>query len=599
MFLTEPLKKSSSKQEAYYINLPRLKFTGKAIVDNDLDATFPKGTQLWFKNSYLHRKGLFKQQPAVVKPDGTKEWWVNGKRHRKSRPAIKYPTGYVEYWENGKMKKRPTLTRKLTVEELEKTSDYLSSFLVDRDAEDTGSVSEFFEGDSGKEYNPNILQESAFIKFMLNFYPGRCFLLSSNQYYVKDLAKLNPAFANEKDELRFERSTTAEFYSPDMQIEVSVDDGSSSVPSLINTLRDPRTTISKSFVVVLGLNQLSFLVRTPFASAEGGGGHSNALFVDNFEKKIYVFEPNGSVVLEDKSWGLLNKSREAMINYVKEALSLYGYGNYTISFQDTCPRTGPQSIQTVATDQISRKFPTMLGDAAKLGGYCQAWSLMFMTYALINPYLTYEQIFNLITAQFSAGDLAKRIDQFSGFIAKVYKDPEAIKKRMVGFKRKSRRIISQGSECARLIKSLNEIAATPPNKGKTVYELMTPQQFSFFSTQCLLPENSKGIIIEDPVETEIMKKLRKMSRSPAPTSSRAKTIPKPAGPYPPRKPTPTATPTIEITPNFVLSANRKKLQAAAKENGIPANKSSEFIIQELLRKNGWVKNTSNGEWEKI
>ena len=46
----------------------------------------------------LHRE----DGPAVVKEDGTQEWWVAGKRHRVDGPAIIYPDGTTERWLYGR-----------------------------------------------------------------------------------------------------------------------------------------------------------------------------------------------------------------------------------------------------------------------------------------------------------------------------------------------------------------------------------------------------------------------------------------------------------------------------------------------------------------
>jgi hypothetical protein len=40
--------------------------------------------------------------PAIIHSNGTKEWYLNGKRHRIFLPAIVYSNGDKEYWENGK-----------------------------------------------------------------------------------------------------------------------------------------------------------------------------------------------------------------------------------------------------------------------------------------------------------------------------------------------------------------------------------------------------------------------------------------------------------------------------------------------------------------
>ena len=39
--------------------------------------------------------------PAIEKPDGTKEWWCNGKRHRIGGPAVVYADGAMCWWING------------------------------------------------------------------------------------------------------------------------------------------------------------------------------------------------------------------------------------------------------------------------------------------------------------------------------------------------------------------------------------------------------------------------------------------------------------------------------------------------------------------
>ena len=41
--------------------------------------------------------------PAVVKENGDREWWLDGKRHRVGGPAIEETNGYKEWWLNGKI----------------------------------------------------------------------------------------------------------------------------------------------------------------------------------------------------------------------------------------------------------------------------------------------------------------------------------------------------------------------------------------------------------------------------------------------------------------------------------------------------------------
>jgi hypothetical protein len=47
---------------------------------------------------------LYNHLPAVVRADGTKEWYVNGKHHRHPNqgPAIEYEDGSKEWWWHGK-----------------------------------------------------------------------------------------------------------------------------------------------------------------------------------------------------------------------------------------------------------------------------------------------------------------------------------------------------------------------------------------------------------------------------------------------------------------------------------------------------------------
>ena len=41
--------------------------------------------------------------PAVERADGTKEWWVDGKRHRLDGPAVEYANAYKEWWVDDKL----------------------------------------------------------------------------------------------------------------------------------------------------------------------------------------------------------------------------------------------------------------------------------------------------------------------------------------------------------------------------------------------------------------------------------------------------------------------------------------------------------------
>ncbi len=47
------------------------------------------GTKCWYLNGKRHREG----SPAIEYPNGTKCWYFNGKLHREDGPALEYPDG--------------------------------------------------------------------------------------------------------------------------------------------------------------------------------------------------------------------------------------------------------------------------------------------------------------------------------------------------------------------------------------------------------------------------------------------------------------------------------------------------------------------------
>ena len=55
-----------------------------------------------FKDSPGNRWHKTKDGYRFESADGTKEWWVEGKRHRLDGPAVEYADGYKEWWVNGK-----------------------------------------------------------------------------------------------------------------------------------------------------------------------------------------------------------------------------------------------------------------------------------------------------------------------------------------------------------------------------------------------------------------------------------------------------------------------------------------------------------------
>jgi hypothetical protein len=57
----------------------------------------PDGTQEWYIKGLRHRL----DRPAVVGADGTEEWWVNGRKHRTDGPAVVYSDGSKSWWQDG------------------------------------------------------------------------------------------------------------------------------------------------------------------------------------------------------------------------------------------------------------------------------------------------------------------------------------------------------------------------------------------------------------------------------------------------------------------------------------------------------------------
>jgi hypothetical protein len=77
---------------------------GKMHRDGDLPAYVNKdGTMGWYRDGVLHRED---DQPAFVKADGGRMWYVDGRLHRNvDRPSIVYPDGRCEWHKYGILQK--------------------------------------------------------------------------------------------------------------------------------------------------------------------------------------------------------------------------------------------------------------------------------------------------------------------------------------------------------------------------------------------------------------------------------------------------------------------------------------------------------------
>ena len=59
---------------------------------------WPNGTKKWYLNGKRHRE----DGPAIEWANGGKEWYLNGKCHREDGPAIEYANGDKWWYLNGK-----------------------------------------------------------------------------------------------------------------------------------------------------------------------------------------------------------------------------------------------------------------------------------------------------------------------------------------------------------------------------------------------------------------------------------------------------------------------------------------------------------------
>ena len=67
-------------------------------------AEWPDGTKKWFLNGKRHRL----DGPTSEFPSGEKQWWLNGERHRTDGPAIEAYDGTKHYWIHDKFIKDET-----------------------------------------------------------------------------------------------------------------------------------------------------------------------------------------------------------------------------------------------------------------------------------------------------------------------------------------------------------------------------------------------------------------------------------------------------------------------------------------------------------
>jgi hypothetical protein len=86
-----------------------------------------QGNKYYYKDkamSVFHRE----DGPAVEWLNGSKEWWLNGKRHREDGPAIEYSDGDKSWYLNGKKLTEQEFKKK-TAKEIILTMDEIAAKL--------------------------------------------------------------------------------------------------------------------------------------------------------------------------------------------------------------------------------------------------------------------------------------------------------------------------------------------------------------------------------------------------------------------------------------------------------------------------------------
>jgi hypothetical protein len=97
----------------WYLNGRRHRDDGPAVEYSD-------GTKYWYLNCKLHRE----DGPAIESSNGDKAWYLEGKLHREDGPAIEYPNGTKSWYLNDKKlteeeyNRKMNPVRELTVEQI-------------------------------------------------------------------------------------------------------------------------------------------------------------------------------------------------------------------------------------------------------------------------------------------------------------------------------------------------------------------------------------------------------------------------------------------------------------------------------------------------
>ena len=87
------LRVDANGSKEWYLDGKRHREDGPAI-------EYVNGSKYWYLDGKLHRE----DGPAIERADGSKYWYLDGKRHREDGPAIEYADGSKEWYLNGELR---------------------------------------------------------------------------------------------------------------------------------------------------------------------------------------------------------------------------------------------------------------------------------------------------------------------------------------------------------------------------------------------------------------------------------------------------------------------------------------------------------------
>jgi len=173
------------------------------------------------------------------------------------------------------------------------------------------------------------------------------------------------------------------------------------------------------------LRTKQFVLLLMYAQLGPDTHHLNALIFDSKHKLITRFEPHGAYRANNFLFAPINDFVTNWFNigypHINAAITewlnsaqvqkLFSGYRYRAPI-DYCPKLGPQWIEATIGPEMGEKYA---------GGYCAAWSLMFLHLRLLNPNASDETIVEAMVSTKNAQNLRKMIRNYAGFIAEMGK----------------------------------------------------------------------------------------------------------------------------------------------------------------------------------